>query len=182
MNRVLVIGSCGAGKSTFSYRLKEKINIPIIHLDQEYWNSGWVETPKAEWTKKLNQLIHRPQFIMDGNYLSSLPLRLSTADTVIYLDYPTAICFWRVLKRITLNYGKRRPDSAAGCYERFDLEFLHYVLVFNLTRRKKIIQLLDNTPDHIHIVTLKNDRQVDTYLDSLYVDKNLRSRIAYGAP
>lgn len=167
MKRILIIGSCGAGKSTLSRKMSSKLNLPIIHLDQEYWQPGWEETPKSEWEDKVKQLIKRPTYIMDGNYASTLDIRLSEADHLIFLDYPTRISFWRVLKRIISNYGKTRLDMTEGCPERFDIEFLHYVLVFNLISRKRITKILEKHQDQTDIVILKTDKEVNTYLAQL---------------
>lgn len=46
--RILVIGSPGSGKSTFSRKLAEITEIPLVHLDKEFWNYGWVETPREK--------------------------------------------------------------------------------------------------------------------------------------
>jgi len=167
MKKILVIGSCGAGKSTLSRKLSFKLNLPIIHLDQEYWKPGWKETPKNEFEARVRELIKRPSYIMDGNYASTLDIRLSEADHLIFLDYPTRITFWRVLWRIIGNYGKTRPDMTEGCLERFDLEFLHYVLMFNLISRKRITKILEKHKDQVNIVALKNDKEVNTYLAQL---------------
>ncbi len=167
MKRILIIGSCGAGKSTLSRKMSSKLNLPIIHLDQEYWQPGWEETPKSEWEDKVKKLIKRPTYIMDGNYASTLDIRLSEADHLIFLDYPTRISFWRVLKRIISNYGKTRSDMTEGCPERFDIEFLHYVLVFNLISRKRITKILEKHQDQTDIVILKTDKEVNTYLAQL---------------
>lgn len=86
MRKILVIGCCGSGKSTFSRRLNEITKIDIIHLDKEYWNPGWVEPPKDEWKKLVETLIARDAWIMDGNYSGTLELRLHACDTMIYLD------------------------------------------------------------------------------------------------
>ena len=101
---------------------------------------------------------------MDGNYASTLDIRLSEADHLIFLDYPIRITFWRVIKRIIGNYGKTRPDMTQGCPERFDVEFLHYVLMFNLISRKRITKVLEKHKDQVDIVRLKNDKEVNTYL------------------
>ena len=68
MQKVLVIGSGGAGKSTFARHLGKCLNIDVIHLDALYWHLGWVETPRAEWRKVINELLRRDAWIIDGNY------------------------------------------------------------------------------------------------------------------
>lgn len=85
MRKVLVIGSGGAGKTTFAKRLSKILNIEVIHLDALYWNPGWVETPELEWRKIVEGLIVRDSWIMDGNYSGTLDLRIKACDTVIIL-------------------------------------------------------------------------------------------------
>ena len=41
--RILVIGAGGSGKSTLASRLGETLGVEVIHLDQHYWKSGWIE-------------------------------------------------------------------------------------------------------------------------------------------
>lgn len=130
MQRVLVIGSPGAGKSTFSRALAAKVGLPLIHLDQEYHLPGWKEPAEDVWQRRLRELLAGDRWIIDGNYGGSMDLRLDHADTAILLDYPTPLCLWRVLKRVVLLNGKVRPDAAPGCRERLDLQFLHYIATF----------------------------------------------------
>ena len=130
MERVLVIGSPGAGKSTLARQIADRIGLPLIHLDAERWQSGWIERDRDEWQERLDGMVARPSWVIDGNYGSSLPQRLARADTVIDLNYPTWLCLWRVLRRVVSLRGRVRPDMAAGCPERFDLEFLAYVALF----------------------------------------------------
>src|SRR5688572_30960534 len=75
MKRILVIGSGGAGKSTFARRLGKILSIEVIHLDSIYWRPGWIETPKQEWKKRVEHLIAGDSWIMDGNYSGTLQLR-----------------------------------------------------------------------------------------------------------
>jgi len=167
MKRVLIIGNCGSGKSTLSTKLSIKTKLPVIHLDKEYWQAGWKETPKDEWEKKVAKLIRRDQYIMDGNYRGTLALRLGQADTLIYLQYPSLKCFWRVLKRIFKHHGKTRPDMHPGCPERFDLDFLHYVLAFKWIVGVRIEKTLNSGNCTAKLIRLKNDKAVSEYLDSI---------------
>jgi adenylate kinase family enzyme len=77
MRRVLVIGSGGAGKSTFATRLAQLTGLPLFHLDALYWKPGWVETPKEVWSRTMGQLIAGARWVMDGNYGGTLEQRLA---------------------------------------------------------------------------------------------------------
>ena len=97
MNRVLVIGSSGAGKSTFSRRLAEITGLPLIHLDRLFWKPGWVETDRAEWSEVVAQALEGERWIIDGNYSGTMKMRLAVCDTVIFLDLSRFLCTYRVL-------------------------------------------------------------------------------------
>jgi len=160
LKRILILGCCGAGKSTLSRSLAEKVDIPIIHLDQHYWQPNWQEPPKEEWCKTVEDLIKKDSWIMDGNYGGTLDQRIKRADTIVYLDASTITCMYRVIARILKYRGKVRPDMPAGCKERFDLSFLHYVLVFNLVRRKSILKKINGVKEEKKVVIIDSSKNV----------------------
>ena len=164
LQKILVIGGCGAGKSTFSKKVQSILNLEIIHLDQYYHKPNWEETEQDEWEKIVNSLVQKPSWIMDGNYASSFDIRFKYADTIIYLDYPTILCFWRVIKRIFKYHGVTRSDMANGCKEQFDLEFLHFVATFNYKNRIGIINKLNLIKNKKKVYILKTDKQADKFL------------------
>ena len=98
MKRIMVLGCCGAGKSTLSKKLAARLDIPLFHLDQYYWKPNWVESEKVAWGKVVQGLATKETWLIDGNYSGTIDIRLQRADTVIYLDYPTIVCMCRVLK------------------------------------------------------------------------------------
>lgn len=159
MKRVVVLGCCGAGKSTFSRELAQLTELPIIHLDQHYFEPNWKEKEKSEWNKIVTALAQQEEWIMDGNYSSSLDLRLPHSDTIVYLNNGTLSNLYRVIKRIIIHYGRQRPDSAPGCKERFDLDFLHYVLIFNWVRKPRILKKIMVYEGQKEIAILSSDKE-----------------------
>ena len=143
MQRVMIIGSPGAGKSSLARKLAALAGLPLRHLDAEYWLPGWTEREPAAWQDRLAALVAEERWIIDGNYGGSLAMRAERADTVIFLDYPTALCLWRAVKRIVTTYGKVRADSALGCPEQFDPAFLAYIALFRSRKRAKIARLIE---------------------------------------
>ncbi len=97
MKKVLVIGSGGAGKSTFAKRLSEKTGLEVIHLDQLYWQPNWVETPKDEWQEIVKEIIEGDEWILDGNFGGTMEMRIEACDTVIFLEMPRTVCVYRIL-------------------------------------------------------------------------------------
>ena len=167
MKRVMVIGCGGAGKSTFSKKLGKLTSLEVIHLDQHYWKPNWTESTTTEWTKVVKDLSEKPEWIMDGNYSSTMDLRIPKTDTIIYLDYSTIQCLWRITKRILKYKGQQRPDMSVGCKERFDLEFYHYVATYNLVRRKKLLEKINRFKEEKEILVFKNDQESEAYLQKL---------------
>ena len=137
MERVIIIGCGGAGKSTLARKLGEKTGLPVVHLDQIWWAPGhWQHIEKPEFDEKLAAELEKSQWIMDGNFNRTIPQRLAKCDTVIYLDYNRIMCLWGVIRRVIKSYGKTRPDMDEGCPERFDWEFLKWVWKFNSKNRE----------------------------------------------
>ncbi len=138
MERVLVIGSPGAGKSRLATELARRSGLPLIHLDQLAWLPGWVEADRADFRNRVAAVLAEPRWIIDGNYGGTLPQRLARADTVIDLDLPVWLCIVRALGRIWGSHGTVRADMAPDCPEQFDLAFLVYIARFPGARRRRI--------------------------------------------
>lgn len=138
MQRVIVIGSPGAGKSTLAKELARLTGLPLFHLDKLAWLPGWVEFDKEAFRARVDAVIEQPRWIIDGNYGGSLRQRLARADTVIDLDLPGWLCLVRTLKRIWTSHGTVHADMAPECPEQFDLAFLAYIARFPGAGRRKI--------------------------------------------
>jgi len=165
MQRVLVIGSPGAGKSTLARALAERTRLPLVHLDQEYHLPGWQDRTKDEWRLKLDKLLAGERWIIDGNYGGSMERRLARADTAILLDYPALLCLRRVVKRVATLRGQNRPDAAPECPERWDIAFLWYVLTFRLTRTQQLEQRLARFPGTV--IRFRRPREAEAFLAAL---------------
>ncbi len=164
MKRILIIGSGGAGKSTLARRLSKISGIPLIHLDRHYWRAGWHQTPKAEWIEDVAVLIASDQWIMDGNFDGSLDLRLSRADTVVFLDMPRYLCFYRVIKRRLSFRGTNRPDLADGCNEKLDLEFLWWLWRYPNSDRTDCEAKIARAGGHVTVIRLHSAAQVEQFV------------------
>jgi len=166
MDKILIIGCGGAGKSTLARQLGEKTGIPVVHLDKLYWHPGWVESSKEEIDAKIMAEMEKPRWIMDGNYNRTIPMRLQYCDTVIYLDYSRLTCLFGVVKRVIGSYGKVRPDMGEGCPERFDWSFIQWIWGFNQKNREKYYRLLKEA-EGVKAVILRNRREAKNFLSTL---------------
>lgn len=167
MERILIIGCGGAGKSTLARQLGEKLSLPVVHLDQIWWSPGsWQHIEREEFDRLVLAEMDKPQWIMDGNYNRTLPVRLQNCDTVIYLDFSRFACLRSWIGRIVKNWGKARPDMAEGCAEWFDPEMAKWIWNYNKNNRERNYQLL-NEATHAQTIVLKNRHMVRRFLQSL---------------
>ena len=166
MERVLIIGSNGAGKSTFSFRLAEKTGLPVVHIDQLYWRGPWDVTPEAEFDRRVQAETQDLRWIIEGNNLRSLPRRLARADTVFWFEFPPPLCVLNIFRREWAYRGRVRPDMPDQCVSRWDMKFLRMVWDFNQKNHRKIAAMLQNA-ENIRVIHFTNYRQVERYLRTL---------------
>lgn len=166
MERIMIIGCGGAGKSTLARQLGEKLGLPVVHLDQLFWRPGWVNVSREEFDSLHREALAQERWIMDGNFDRTMDERIKRCDTAIYLDFSRFACLMGVCKRVLTTYGKVRPDMGEGCPERIDWEFLKWVWDFNKNKREKNYRLL-NESEGVETIVLKNRRAVKRFLKSL---------------
>ena len=166
MERIIIIGCGGAGKSTLAQKLGKKLDLPVVHLDSIFWLPGWVEMEKDAFDKRVRQELRKDKWIIDGNYNRTMPERLQYCDTVIYLDFSRMACLYGIFKRLLTNIGKTRPDMGAGCKEKVDWEFVKWVWNFNKNKRERYYRML-NEAEGIETIVLKNRRMVNRFLKEL---------------
>lgn len=165
MQRVLVIGSPGAGKSTLSHALAARTGLPLFHLDKLFWLPGWVERDRDEGRAELAKVLAGERWIIDGNYGSTMPMRVARADTVVWLDYPTWLCLGRVFKRWWQYRGTARPDMTEDCPENLNLEFLLYVVNFRGAWQHRNAEALSSFTGQV--LRFRHPRETDAWLATL---------------
>ena len=162
MRKIIVIGCPGSGKSTLSRELHSKMNIPLYHLDMMYWNPDKTKVEKSVFLNNLSDILEKDSWIIDGNYGSTMELRMQKCDTVIFLDYPLDIC----LKGIKERQGKPRSDMPWINTENDDAEFIEFIKSYNFESRPIVLALLEKYADK-NILIFKNREDADIYLNRL---------------
>lgn len=141
--RIVILGSGGSGKTTLSNELSLVLKIPVIHLDNLYWQENWATHSQEEWINIQKEIVGNDNWIIEGNYWETLDIRLSHADTVIFIDTSKWICLMRIIRRWICNYGKEREGFAPGCREKLDLEFLRTVWRFPKRYKPSLLSKVD---------------------------------------
>lgn len=163
MKRIMVIGCPGSGKSTFSRALYQKTGIPLFHLDMMYWNPDRTTVEKAVFRERLADVIQKDEWIIDGNYGSTIELRLQACDTVIFLDYSPDVCLDGIMKR----RGKVRSDMPwTEKEDEEDQQFIEFVKSFASQSRPMIVELLDRYPQK-EVFIFKDRDEADRFLNRL---------------
>ena len=161
MERVIVIGCPGSGKSTFARALHEKTGLPLHYLDMMYWKPDRTTVEKAVFRTRLTELLTLDSWIIDGNYGSTMEQRMAACDTVFFLDYGVEVC----LDGVRARRGKPRPDMPWVEYGE-DAEFLSFIKSYEQESRPQVLSLLERYRDK-DIFTFHSREEADAYLASL---------------
>lgn len=162
MKRVIVIGCPGSGKSTFSKSLHKIIDVPLFHLDMMYWNKDKTIVDTDLFYERVLKILQHNEWIIDGNYPSTMELRLQECDTVFFLDYPLDIC----LNGIRERRGKARSDMPWIETEE-DTNFIEFVKNYNSQNKPQVMELLKKYA-HKNIYIFSTRIQADEFLAKIH--------------
>ena len=158
MKKIIVIGCPGSGKSTFSIALHDRTGIPLYHLDMLKWNADRTTVSRDVFMERLKKVLQADEWIIDGNYSSTMELRMQACDTGVFLDYPQEVCISGIEER----RGKPRPDMPWVETEE-DAEFMEFIKNYNLQSRPAVLELLGKYADK-NIVTFKSRSEAEEFL------------------
>ncbi|MEK4511985.1 DNA topology modulation protein [Paenibacillus anaericanus] len=165
--KIMIIGSSGSGKSTFSREIGELLKLPVYHLDAYFWKPGWIQTPHEEWENFNTRLVTKEEWIIDGHYGRTVEIRMQAADVIIFFDLSPWITTYRVIKRRVQYHGKTRPDLNEGCPESLDWQFIKYGWNFRRDKRPGIIEKLKKHSSDSKIIIIKNRKESRLIIQAL---------------
>ncbi len=161
MFKAMVIGCPGAGKSTFARKLRDLTNLPLYYLDMLWHQPDGTHVSQPVFDTRLDTLLRRDRWIIDGNYARTLEHRLQACDTVFLLDYPLSVCLEGAKARI----GQKR-DDLPWLETEFDPEFQQWILDFGTNQLPQIYALLERYREGREIHIFRSRADADAYLRS----------------
>ena len=157
--RVLVIGSPGSGKSTFARKLRDITGLPLYYLDMIYHNADRTTVSPEVFIDRLSEILKTDNWIIDGNYQRTLPLRIEECTEVFFFDLPVEQC----LEGASARIGQRREDLPWFESE-LDSDFKQFIIDFPKKTTPKIYELLDKYK-YDKIITVFHSREdADKYI------------------
>lgn len=165
LERIAIVGTSCAGKSTLARELSRRLGAPHVELDALYWGPNWTARSAEDFAGSVERATAGPTWIIDGNYSAVRPLVLERATTVIWLNLPLSTLlsravkrtFWRLATRERLFNGNREPV----------LGFLHsywipwWVLRTCGERQREYAELLASPEcGHLRVIEVCSTRQL----------------------
>jgi adenylate kinase family enzyme len=167
MERIAIVGCGGSGKSHLARVLAGHLGITPVHLDVVYYDKDWKPLDQETFASLQRDLVAAPRWIIDGNYASTLPIRLEAADTVIFLDLPGWACLWGILQRRLRHGGGQH--QAIGVYDRITWNFIRYILGYRKKMAPRVRALIAVHAGHAQVTVLRSRAAVRRYLADLTV-------------
>lgn len=171
--RINVVGTAGSGKSTFSRKLAELLEVPHFEMDRLYWKPNWQATGDEELLENVRQVTEQDCWILDGNYTRTTPVKWSRVELVIWLDMSFTRTFSRVTRRVFhRSFSKEEIWPGTGNRESLSKAFLtkDSILWWMLTtyrknRKKYLAAMASPEYEHIRFVRLGSPREVERFLE-----------------
>jgi len=154
----MVIGPCGAGKSVFSRKLAKILNLPLYPLDNIFWNENKEHISRPEFDAKLEEILRKESWIIDGDYSRTYEIRMQNADTIIYLNFPLEVCLSGAQARV----GTVREDCPFVEKE-FDPVFRDWIIKWFTDTAPVVEELLEKYRDK-NIIVFQSREEADSFL------------------
>jgi adenylate kinase family enzyme len=172
VKKIAIIGSPGAGKSTLARKMANVLHINVFHLDSFYWKKNWQPITRTEITEIQKEIFSKEAWIIDGNFQSTMDMRIQAADTIIFLDFPSLTCLFQAIKRSIIYYNKTRPDMGEGCKEKFDLDFYKWIWSFRKANRPAILKKIQPIMTKKNVIILKSNNDVQLFLKEITLNND----------
>lgn len=162
MNKVIIIGCPGSGKTTFAEKLNKCTGLPLYYLDAIWHKPDKTHISRDVFDERIGEIFNTSEWIIDGNYSRTIETRLKKCDTVFLFDLPTEICFQGATERL----GKGRYDLP-WIEKELDSEFANAIKEFSEKSLPKIYELIEKYKDEKTIIIFKSRDEADNYINEI---------------
>jgi adenylate kinase family enzyme len=173
MQRIVILGCTGSGKTTFGRKLAARLGYPATDLDDLNWLPGWTMRPTEEFFALAKDAASHPQWVIIGNYSRVREAIWPRADMFIWLDYPFPRVFWQLLRRSVLRAVDKNPicnGNIESWKQFFSKEsiMLWFFKTFRKRRREygAIFAAGGNSPN-IAYIRLRSPKAAEEWLQNL---------------
>lgn len=161
MRRVVVLGAGGAGKTVLANRLGKLLGVEVVHLDALRYDEHWQTVPENQFAAAQRAVVGGPLWIVDGNSLATMAIRVTAADTIILLDPPSLVCLYGILQRRWRYRGGQHCD---GVYDRVTVQFLRYVLRYRRQHLPRVLHCISEYGRDATVLHLRSRRAARKFL------------------
>jgi adenylate kinase family enzyme len=173
--RINVVGTSGAGKTTFAKSLATKLGHPVIEMDQLFWLPNWTQLSDELFFKKLSNALEVKNWVLDGNYDRTLPIKWKDVTTVVWIDYSLARTIRQAIMRaLTRAVHQKEMWPGTGNRESFRKAFfsresiiMWTLKTFSRNRQRYEQRLVDPKFSHVNFIRLRNPQEAQRFLNSL---------------
>ena len=165
INKIIIIGGAGTGKTTLADKLSKKLDLPVYHIDGIHHLADWKERDKEERDRIILEKVKDPKWIFDGTYRTTLEERVKNADLVVFLDYSNLARLKGVITRYLKNPGKEKKEIP-GCKENLSWKFIKFVWNWNKDRREFVVNILEKY-ENKSILIFKNRKSLNKWYESI---------------
>ena len=173
VQRIVVVGTTGSGKTTLAGQLSERLGLPHVELDALNWGPNWTQRPHEEFRALVAEATRGDAWVVCGNYSRTRDMLWPRADTVIWLDYPLPLVLWRLWWR-TLKRFASQEVLWNGNRERLWEHFFTRKSLFlwalqTYGRRRREYPMLFSQPQnaHLNVVHFHSPRQTEKWFSQL---------------
>ncbi len=163
LNRILIVGDAGRGKSTLASKISAKLGIPHYSTDDFYYEVKFSKVRnRPESIEKIKEIFKNDKWIIEGTTKHLIDPGLHSADKIIHLRYKSILTQWIFLIK---RYFQRENETIGGLYK-----LMRHVLYkkYHLGHRKGKPTPTEIIDPHKHkVVTLSSFKEIDEFINSL---------------
>lgn len=162
MNKAIIIGCPGSGKTTFAEKLQKCTGLPLYYLDAIWHKPDKTHIPREEFDRRIGEIFETPRWIIDGNYKRTIEMRMKQCDTVFLFDLPIEVC----LQGVTDRVGKERYDLP-WLETELDPEFKQFIEDFPKDTLPYIYELIEKYKNEKRVIIFKSREEADGFIEKL---------------